>query len=184
MYPSLSPTRIYQVYPIENKAIGSYNQAVFRDDIEAHLPIYDDNDGARLDRLSRSVQHSIEKYTARDLTPRTRQAYWQSPAMIIRFPVRPVNSLLMVEQYDGHDWVVEEYDYNDGNALGGIKLNHLRPTRITYTSGFSEVPEEFVQAILQEIAYQYKNRNDPDESPATTKYGLSMPTISALATLL
>jgi len=183
-FGSLSPTLSFRAYPSEIEIVSSYDQAVNRPAIEAHLPLYDEQDGNELDRLSRAVQRSVERYTGIDATKRTRVAFWQQPQPVINIPTRPVHQVLSVEQKINNQWVAINHYETEGLKQVSIRLQFSRPTRVMYESGYDTVPDELAQAILQEIAYQYKNRNDPNESPANLINGISEPTRNTLATLI
>jgi hypothetical protein len=70
----------------------------------------------------------------------------------------------------GTDYVVEGMDYKEirfYNKTGGQIL-------ATYVTGYTTCPDAIRGAILQELSFQYKNRQDPNTPSRTSVNGLSL----------
>ena len=65
-----------------------------------------------------------------------------------------------------------------------IQLSKIYNTRITFTSGSATVDDVVQEAIIQEVAFQFKNRNDPDLTIPQTMGGLSVPTYNMIKNLI
>jgi len=159
-------------------------------DVKAELPVYDSNSDDQIERKIRAVQTMIEKYINRDTTSRSRIAYWASPQEIIALPYGP-HTIVQVEQrltpkdtyvvqvVDEDYWVLDSsLDYLQ------IQLSKIYNTRITFTSGSATVDDVVQEAIIQEVAFQFKNRNDPDLTIPQTMGGLSVPTYNMIKNLI
>jgi hypothetical protein len=180
-YGSLSPTITLDKYPSEIIVTSSVTQAVTVDEVKVVLPVYDNQTLTFIEMLIPSVQRRIEDYVNRDTTLRTRMALWSNPDPIIILPYGVHGNVSYVERYEDGHWV----DYEDYEVYGlNYKYLDIKKTgksvRVSFQSGGGNY-EEMKQAILQEIAYQFKNRNDPNEAPAVSKSGLSIPTLNILA---
>jgi hypothetical protein len=177
---SMSRTLTFQVLPLETRIIGLYANAVTMQEAKTALPVYDSQSQTLLEALIPACQRRVEDYVNRDTTTRVRQSLWTTPDVIIRLPYGK-HQITLFEQYVNDEWV-ESTDYETiGLDFLRVKLRSLRPTRITYNSG-GEYPIEMKAAILAEINYHFKNRNDPNES-APASMGLSIPAKNILSGL-
>lgn len=178
---SLSPTLTYQLRPKQVTIIGDAPaDAVSGNDVKLMLPVYDNQSTLIIERLIKSVQRRVEDFIDIDTTPRTRQAWWQFPAQVIELPYGTHGDVTSVERYENKEWVAfEDYEV-EGLTYKQLRLERIGlPLRVMYQSGTS-VAEQVNQAILQEVAWQFKNRNDPNQSIAETRSGLSIATINIL----
>lgn len=179
-YGSLSPTITLDKYPSEIIVTSSVTDAVSVDDVKVVLPVYDNQTLTSIQRLIPSVQRRIEDYVNRDTTLRTRMALWTNPSVEITLPYGIHGHVNFVERYEDGHWV----DYTDYEVYG-LNFKYIdikktgKPVRVSFQSGGGQY-EEMKQAILQEIAFQFKNRNDPNEAQAVSKSGLSIPTLNIL----
>jgi hypothetical protein len=205
---SLSPTITYQIRPIQVSVLsyslltdaqgniitdpqGTFitedqvdtpTSAVTSAQVKTMLPVYDNQSATIISRLITSVQRRIEDYIDIDATLRTRMAWWSVPARRIELPYGTHGDILSVQRYNVHTNAWE--DYTDYRVFGldykVLELgNNGHQIRVTFKSG-SKLNEQLNQAILQEISYQFKNRNDPNMEPALTHAGLSIPTLNIL----
>jgi len=133
----------------------------------------------------------IERYINQDATPRTRIAYWNLPQRIICLPYGPHLSTITVKQRanvrDDYITRVLDTDYwivDDGLQFKKIELNYQQHTQVEFVSGPGSVPDQLQEAIIQEVAFQYKNRNDPDMTAPQMVGGLSLPTYNMIKNLI
>jgi len=172
-YGSLSPTRVFQVNPIETITIGPVPVVVSMQEMKTALPVYDNQSQTYLETLLPSAQRRVEDYINRDTSVRQRQSLWTQPERTIRLPYGK-HDIELVEQYIGEEWV-EVTDYKIiGLHFLSLRLNALYPTRVTYQSG-GDYPADMKTAIIAEVSWHFKNRNDPNEVSAATRSGLSEP---------
>jgi len=189
-YGTLSPTRTFTKDPVFCDMTTTPDLAVSVADVKAELPVYDDNSDAQIQRKILAVQTMIEKYINRDTTSRSRIAYWASPQEIIALPYGP-HTIVQVEQrltpkdtyvvqvVDEDYWVLDSsLDYLQ------IQLSKIYNTRILFTSGSATADDVVKEAIIQEVAFQFKNRNDPDLTIPQTMGGLSVPTYNMIKNLI
>jgi hypothetical protein len=180
-YGSLSPTRTFQVSPLETITIGSVPVVVSMQEIKTALPVYDNQSQTYLGTLLPSAQRRVEDYIGQDTSVRQRQSLWTLPAREIRLPYGK-HVVELVEQYIGEEWV-EVTDYKIiGLEFLSIRLDKLYPTRVTYQSG-GGYPADMKAAIIAEVSWHFKNRNDPNEVSAPVKSGLSEPARNILSGL-
>lgn len=178
---SLSPTRTLQIHPTQvTVTSGAVTDAVTQNDVKLMLPVYDNQSALLIGRLIKSVQRRVEDFINIDTTSRIRQAWWQDPALNIALPYGTHGDIIQVERYEHDQWV----DFTDYEVQGlnykYIKLNRIGvPTRVTFESGVTG-NDQVNQAILQEVAWQFKNRNDPNQASAEVRAGLSVGTINIL----
>lgn len=180
-FGSLSPTVTFSRHPDETVITdeGTFPTPVIVNQVRPFLPVYDNDSDLIIQGIMEAVTRKIERFIRRDTTPRTRQSLYQYPQRIIDIPYGP-HSDIVVEQYVNDAWVAVTSPIITGLQRKSIVLEYAYPTRVTCTSGFEQCPSDIVQAILQETAFQYKNRNDPNEVMPETKHGLSIPTVNLL----
>ena len=189
-YGSISPTRTFTRDPNYCDATTTLTLAVSVADVKAELPVYDEESDDQIERKILAVQTMIEKYINRDTTSRNRIAYWASPQEVIALPYGP-HTITTVEQrltpkdtyveqtVDEDYWIVDSsFDYQE------IQLSKIYNTKVTFTSGSATVDDVVKEAIIQEVAFQFKNRNDPDLTVPQTMGGLSVPTYNMIKNLI
>ena len=178
-YYSLSPTLTFQRYPYQTRIQGEVPMCVSLADVKGELPVHDGNSDNLIARKILSVQYAIERYINRDTTQRQRVSLWTIPERRIKLPYGP-HVITQVRQQVSGEWAVAEYT-QEGLEFKEIVLDYRYPTEVTYTSGYENVPEYLQDAVIQEVAFYFKNRNDPGEVAAETINGLSLPTLNLLA---
>ena len=178
-YYSISPTLTFHRYPYQTKIEGEVEACVTINDVKGELPVHDNNSDSLLTRKILSVQHAIERYINRDTTLRQRVSLWILPERRIKLPFGPHVITGVEQEIDGE---FKSVDYTEqGGDYKEIVLNSRYPTRVTYNSGHETVPEFLQDAVIQEVAFYFKNRNDPNEAMAESKGGLSLPTLNLLS---
>ena len=189
-YGTLSPTRTFTKDPVFCDITTTPSLAVSVADVKAELPVYDDNSDAQIQRKILAVQTMIEKYINRDTTSRSRIAYWASPQEIIALPYGPHTIVLVQQRLTPKDTYVTQVLDEDYWVLDSsldylqLQLSKIYNTRILFTSGSATVDDVVKEAIIQEVAFQFKNRNDPDLTVPQTMGGLSVPTYNIIKNLI
>jgi uncharacterized phiE125 gp8 family phage protein len=144
------------------------------------LRIYDVQDADFLGMLLSAITDQVERYIGSDTQLKTRQSYWERTGGYVVLPYGPHGAVTSVVSRDednvdttlvaGTDYVVEGMGYKKirfYNKTGGQIL-------ATYQSGYTNCPDAIRGAILQELSFQYKNRQDPNTPSRISVNGLTL----------
>jgi uncharacterized phiE125 gp8 family phage protein len=98
-------------------------------------------------------------------------------------PYGPVSSITEVKYQTGNDATTgaEEWDtitgtsdyYTNGQEYKIFKPGYGGTFQITYTAGYSTVPDDLKLAVLNECAYRFQNRGDQSRQYVAENPGLS-----------
>lgn len=182
-YGYLSPTITYYKYAQQTETLSNVvDLAVSIEQAKEELPVYDDVSDDIIARKIASAQRAVEEYLNKDTSYRLRRSLWLTPQRLIEVPYGK-HVIVSVEQQTefGGEFVTTERYKEIGLDYKSLLLEAQYPTRVTYDSGGGSVDEIFKEAILQEVSYYFKNRNDPNESAPETLNGLSLVTQNLLA---
>lgn len=153
------------------------------------LRIYYPDDFDTVQILAQAVTSQIEQYLGFDVRSKTRVAFYSRPrSMRLSLPYGPhgaISSVVGISE-DGTETTIAAASYYTQGAQ--FKVIDLRDTnyypfyRVTFASGYSSagLPKQIENAILQEVAYQYKNRSDPDTPNRITMEGLTEQALNLL----
>lgn len=177
--PTITPSRVADQTTTEFGALQLPSPATLSE-VKPFLPVYDDNSDVLIQGIIDGVTKKIERFIRLDTTERTRISEWFLPQRLIDIPYG-FHSDIVVEQYVGDEWRTVENPIIIGLTKKSVRLHYGYQTRVTCTSGFADCPADIVQAIIQEVSFQYKNRNDPNEVQPETRNGLSIPTINLIS---
>jgi uncharacterized phiE125 gp8 family phage protein len=178
---SLTGSWTPQIYPVSTRVtVPPTQHPVTVDGAMSFLRIYDTIDADFIGVLLSGVTDQVERYIGIDLQSKTRQSYWERTGGYVVLPYGPHTSVIAVVSRDednndttlvsGSDYVVTGMDYKQirfYNKTGGQIL-------ATYVSGYEECPDAIRAAILQELSFQYKNRQDPNMAVRTSVNGLTL----------
>jgi len=183
-YGSLSPTVDYSAIADSVEQMSRADVAVSPSSVKPYLPVYDDDDDEIIFDLAADAQAAVERYADVHTTKRMCRAEFLRPLRRIKLPFGP-HTVVKVEQRSSVDEEYEEtQDYKTvGLNFLSIELMYRRMTRVTFESGCEAVPRQITTAIKQEIAFKYKNRNDPEQVAAESRAGLSVLTRNSLDVL-
>lgn len=182
-YGSLSPTVTFYRWPNSTQVVSNVvTPCVDVATVKKELPVYDDLSNVAIERKVASAQKAVEDLVNRDTTKRERISLWMRPKRIISLPYG-VHEILQVEQQiqsggeftNTDDYEVIGLDYLD------LRLDYAYPTRVRYNSGNDTVEAIMQEAILQETAFYFKNRNDPNEEQPPIVNGVTAITMNLLA---
>lgn len=181
-HASISPTITHHKYAQQTETLGDTTLSVSIEEAKEELPVYDNISDQAIYRKIASAQRAIEDYVNIDTTIRTRRSLWLTPQRVIELPYG-VHEILTVEQqlHPGDAFAPIENYRVLGLEFKSLVLELLYPTRVTYVSGKIPVDDILREAILKEVSYYFKNRNDPNEVAPATLNGLSMITVNLLA---
>lgn len=184
---SLSPTISYSANPSVCEITSNVTLAVTVDEIKEYALIYDAESDNVINAQISSVQSMLERFVNRDATPRSRVAFWEHPHRYIRLPYGIHNNVVVYQRSRYEDnWELKtvDEDYylsNDGSQFENIQLQRPVMTKVEYVSGYVTTPDIMKQGIIQEVAYFFKNRNDPEIESPETKHGMSKQTFNLLS---
>lgn len=115
------------------------------------------DDNTLLNGLITSCRKRIEKYTGVSCVPKTIRAILNNGKGDSELPYGPVNTITTVKDADGDD--IDSDDYKvQGISFKRLKYPCSSYVDITYTAGYSSLPEDLKLALLEEIAFRYENR--------------------------
>lgn len=184
---SISPTYTFSASPdVCEVTSNSIAMAITVDDVKDYALIYDNESDTAIENQIKATQSKIERFVNRDSTVRNRVALWALPQEIIEIPYGVHSNIVVYQRLsEADDWELktEDIDYyviDSATKYKSIRLKQLTQTKITYTSGSATIDPEMKQAIIQEVTFFFKNRNDPDARVAETRNGISLATYNLL----
>jgi uncharacterized phiE125 gp8 family phage protein len=140
-------------------------------------------DDTLIQSLIETARIRLEQYASVAMTARTLKvvAYVDE---FIELPYAPINTISLVEYWDGEDWVA--MTVGDYRVLGDTykKVYFTSPLmsdfRFTYTCGYATTPESMKTALLKMVGdlYEYRESSVESSKPSanlTTAYELMKP---------
>jgi uncharacterized phiE125 gp8 family phage protein len=140
-------------------------------------------DDTLIQSLIDTARIRLEQYASVAMTARTLKvvAYVDE---FIELPYAPINTISLVEYWDGEDWVA--MTVGDYRVLGDTykKVYFTSPLmsefRFTYTCGYATTPESMKTALLKMVGdlYEYRESSVESSKPSanlTTAYELMKP---------
>lgn len=176
-YDSLTGAVAFQVSPDDSIIVtGNANAVVSLVEAKSVLRVNHNEDNDYIEELIDATTEQVERYIHRDMTIKTRKGHWSRPAYLVALPYGPHGNITNFVSIDCDDVVTNVTEYQViGLAQKKIKINEsVSQIQITFQSGYSVVPDTVKTAILQEISFQYKNRQDPDSPRMVSVNGLSL----------
>lgn len=160
-------------------------------EVKEFIPVNHNQYNATIDRLIDSVTRQVESYIRRDLLNKRVKAFWYKvpqQAILPRGPHTTIESVV-VEDGDGNEkTLVLDTDYRiEGMVFKRLyRFQEFGKLTVTFISGYEaeKRPPEVAGAILQEIALQFKNRQDPDTPAMTSVNNLSLEARHLLSSLV
>lgn len=181
-YGSLSPTITFFRWPNFTETTSNVNACVSVGEVKDELPVYDNISNVAIERKVLSAQQAVENLVNRDTTKRERVSLWNTPERIISLPYG-VHEILQVSQQtqsNGSFINITNYEVIGLDYLQ-VRLHAQYPTKVRYNSGDNNVSAILKEAVIQETAYYFKNRNDPDEQAPDIVNGVSAITMNLLS---
>lgn len=142
-------------------------------DIKRQLNMQFDADGAYefndddtlLTRYNTAARSRIENYTGLSLAPKTLRTIVRNELGGVEIPYGPVIAVTAMEYEDGTDLAITDYAIR-GNQFKTIETPYRCYLRVTYTAGYTVIPPELAQAIIEQVVFMYKNRGDQQQEYA------------------
>ena len=185
-YDSLTGAVAFQYQPDDTMVVSTDSNAVVSL-VEAKnvLRVNHDEDDDYITGLIDATTEQIERYIRRDVVEKTRTSHWTRPAYLISLPYGPHGNVTSVQSIcDNVTTNVTDYRVI-GLEYKRIVLDEaVCQVQVTYESGFTVAPSTVKNAVLQEVSFQYKNRQDPDAPRMVSVDGLSLESRQLLYTFL
>ena len=160
-------------------------------EVKQHLPVRVDTNDPAIAKLIDSVTAQVEAYIRQDVVKKSVKSFWFSVPPVALLPRGPHGDITLVQSINSDNettTLVEGVDFRvEGMTYKRLVSIHASGAlAVTFESGYEQedIPPQVPQAVLQEIALQYKNRQDPD-TPAMTSVGsLSLEARHLLSSLM
>lgn len=129
-------------------------------DDEASSTVDFDDDNDFIEMLITSARKMIEKFTGLSIIQKDFQVELTNLAGNIKLPFGPVIEVDSVINSGDEDET--EIDFTTSINKAKLKTPCLADIVVSYSAGFTEVPEWVNHAILTEVAYRYIHRGDEE----------------------
>lgn len=184
-YNSLTGVWTPSVYPQQTEVVTKAEDLpVSLALVKNALPVFDNADDNYITLLIEGVTEQIRRYLGRDIAKVTRRSMWWRPYQdnYLAYGPHGVVTSVVSQSEDGIDTtLVSGSDY----YVQGLEFKRIRLINFgldgvylfaTYESGYAaaDIPAAMKAAIIQEVALQYKNRQDPDLPSRVSVNGLSL----------
>lgn len=173
-YGSLSPTIPFSKTPDQTEVLERGQVQFVLSEAKKFVSLYDDVDDALMLLLCNGVLNQLELYTGIHSRRCVVKSEWLFPENTIDLPFGPHGAVTLVERWDGSQWIASESYAVVGLNFKKVRIHDRRPIRVTFQSGTQTAPPEIISAVYQEVAFRYKNRNDPQVVAAESSRGLSL----------
>lgn len=157
--------------------------AVSLEEAKSILPVYDNNSDGFITSLIRAVEEQVGRYIKIDLTRRQRTSYWKNPLPKLTLSFGPhgnITEVMTKDAFGNATTLTAGTNYN----VYGLQYKEVVITSnpapidtayVTYWSGYEdgECPDAIRMACIQELNFQYKNRQDANQPSITIINGLT-----------
>lgn len=196
-FDSLTGVNTSSIYPTETLIVPDTQSeftAVSLEEAKAILPVYDNNSDGYITTLMRGVEDQVGRYIKLDLTKRQRTSYWKNPQRKLKLSFgihAEITSVIAKDMYGNQTSLVFNTDY----VISGMQFKELYilsanidvdSIQVTYWSGYDAgaCPEAIKLACIQELNFQYKNRQDANNPTVAIVNGLTMESRMLLETYI
>jgi uncharacterized phiE125 gp8 family phage protein len=130
--------------------------------VKRHLRISGAHDDALIEELIKAAVYKAEQATWLSFTEKEIEIEAINEDGVITLPTAPVESVDVVEYWDGTEWV-ETASYSVyGNTYTQVVISTgYRRVRVTFTTGVKEHPD-LVRLMYELVGVWYDNRPDVD----------------------
>lgn len=175
-YESLTGAVGFQYKPDDTMVVSTNSNAVVTlTEAKNVLRVNHDEDNDYIGDLIDATTEQVERYIHRDVIVKNRKSHWTRPDRMISLPYGPHGNITQIQSIQNNvtlnvtDFRVVGLEYKR------IVLNEaVGEVLVDYVSGYTVTPPSIKTAILQEISFQYKNRQDPDTPRMVSVDGLSL----------
>lgn len=147
-------------------------------EVKTHLAITHTDDDTYIGTLIGQVRAAVENYCGISIGSQTRKWVYDFDSCEWAIPYGPVISVTEVKRRTGAG-TTETLAANDDYELQGEQDKTLTVTgggrcTVTYTTGYTTLPNDLKRGMLEEIAYRYEHRGDAIDagsvSPGAMEY--------------
>ena len=171
--------------------ISGQQTIVSPEEVKKFIPIRHDSYDTTITRLIDSVTAQVESYVKQDVIKKRVRSYWYKTPQIARLSRGPHGDILSVKVKDSNG---EEHELIEGFQFHAEGMKYKRLYGFTYFGeltveyesgyGIDKAPKQIADAVMQEIALQFKNRQDPDTPAMTSVDNLSLEARHLLASVV
>jgi gp6-like head-tail connector protein len=122
-----------------------------------------DDDDTRITDLITQCREELEQYTGLSFAEKTLKAILRNDCGGIEIPFGPVTALTSVKDVDGNTLTATTQYTARGNQFKWIEFPCSCYLEVNYTSGYTALPAGLKRALLEEIAFRYKNAGDQEQ---------------------
>lgn len=178
-YGSLTGSRTFSMFASQTKVLSTPNTiAVKLEVVKNALRKSNDADNEHILMLLRGVVEQIENYCQLDFSAKSRRSLWTNPSqeLVLPFGVHDTITSVVAIDSDAERTTLTSADYKVfGDDFKNIMLNRqYYNVEVTHSSGYVTAPNAVQAAIIQELSFQYKNRNDPNMGRIVSVNGLTL----------
>lgn len=158
--------------------VDSSSEPVELDDLKRHLNMLFDTSGSYvfsdddtyLTFINKAARQAIEDYTGLSLKAKTIIAILRNELGDIEIPFGPVNSVTTVKDKDGNTLTTTI----TGRQFKKICSPTYSYLEVTYTAGYTSIPESLKAAIMHYAAYLYAQRGEMKDAESYSKSALEL----------
>lgn len=150
-----------------NVTSGPSGELITTAEAKAHLQISFTDDDTLIGSLISAVRSDVERFCGISIGSQTRVWTYDFDGCEWPVPYGPVITITsIVRKQSAGDYsetltVDDDYDL-DGQQNKTIKVFGGGRCNVTYTCGYTSLPESLKLGMLEEIAYRYENRGDKE----------------------
>ena len=153
-------------------------EPVTLDELKRHLNMLFDTDGSYdfsddddyLTSIIPQARESLEAYTGLSFAPKTIVAVLRNELGDIEIPYGPITAVASVKDEDDNNVTCKIV----GNQFKKIADPWLPYLKVTYTAGYTSLPNALKRAILEEAAFRYSHRGEEVDSAGYCKGSLAL----------
>lgn len=176
-YESLTGAVAFQYLPDDTQVVSvDSNAVVSLAEAKNVLKVNHDEDDTYITGLITGTTEQVERYIRRDVQVKTRKSHWSRPAYLVSLPYGPHTNITLIQSIDTDNVTtnVTEFRVIGLDYKRVVLQQAVGQVLVTYVSGYAVTPATIKNAILQEISFQYKNRQDPDSPRMVSIDGLAL----------
>jgi uncharacterized phiE125 gp8 family phage protein len=133
------------------------------------------SDDTLIESLVKSTRMNLEKYTGLSFGGKTIETTLDNDRLEFELPYGPIVSVTSVQKWFDDEWVTLTPDADYYVVNDTVKVFTYAKFKITYTAGFTTLPDDLLTDIKVLVAWQYKNRGmnfqaDKDNQASVTQY--------------
>lgn len=152
------------------RTIDATSEPVTLDEAKKQLRVEDHYENEEIEALITVARQQLEKYAEISIKEQTWVGKFNKFPQTILLPFGPVIQVSsVVYEKDGEQTLTpDSYQVDKDSKVGRVVADSSFPSTddvlnavtVTYTAGFSEVPDQIKHAVKAQVAFLYENRGD------------------------